>query len=289
MHSTKKLTSYKRDALLLFPSVIVVLLILYCNLKADCLPAAPSPMDTFYESKPSSSSSLPCDPNIIYRGPVGIPVVEYSVGLGFLLNARNLTDGAEVGVQTGVFSEYALKKWKTCKMYALIDVWAHQANYKDGANVNDKRQQELFERTQSRLEPFKDKTKYYRMLSTEAAKLIPDNSLDFVYLDARHDYCGVKEDLEAYWPKVRPGGIFSGHDFLNHKEVKAASPEQDWTICQDGTTHMGAVRGAVEEFAEKHGLSLSTTYKDGVWLSWVTQKPTRIECVKEMGPWNTPQ
>lgn len=32
-------------------------------------------------------------------------------------------------------------------------------------------------------------------------------SLDFVYVDARHDYCAVKEDILLYWPKVRPGGI----------------------------------------------------------------------------------
>ena len=31
---------------------------------------------------------------------------------------------------------------------------------------------------------------------------------------ARHDYCGVKEDLETYWPKLRRGGILAGHDYL---------------------------------------------------------------------------
>jgi hypothetical protein len=30
----------------------------------------------------------------------------------------------------------------------------------------------------------------------------------------RHDYCGVKEDLENYWPKLKRGGIIAGHDYL---------------------------------------------------------------------------
>lgn len=25
---------------------------------------------------------------------------------------------------------------------------------------------------------------------------------DFVYVDARHDYCGAYEDIALYWPKV---------------------------------------------------------------------------------------
>jgi hypothetical protein len=25
----------------------------------------------------------------------------------------------------------------------------------------------------------------------------------------RHDYCGVKEDIENWWPKLKPGGIMA--------------------------------------------------------------------------------
>ena len=51
------------------------------------------------------------------------------------------------------------------------------------------------------------------MFSTEATKLIPDGSLDFAYIDARHDYCGIIEDLHSYWSKVQSGEIIAGHDF----------------------------------------------------------------------------
>ncbi len=49
--------------------------------------------------------------------------------------------------------------------------------------------------------------------SWEAAASYEDNSLDFVFLDAAHDYDSVKKDLEAWWPKVN--GYFGGHDYNN--------------------------------------------------------------------------
>jgi predicted O-methyltransferase YrrM len=50
-------------------------------------------------------------------------------------------------------------------------------------------------------------------LSTIAARSFPDNSCSFVFLDADHEYSSVKEDLEAWVPKVKPGGIIAGHDY----------------------------------------------------------------------------
>ena len=65
------------------------------------------------------------------------------------------------------------------------------------------------------MKPHEEKVEFFIMRSTDAAKLIEDNHFDFVYLDARHDYCAVAEDIKHYWPKVRPGGILAGHDFID--------------------------------------------------------------------------
>lgn len=128
---------------------------------------------------------------------------------------------------------------------------------------------------------FGEKVQFLRMLSTEAARLhIPDHSLDFVYIDARHDYCGVLEDLVAYYPKLRPGAIMAGHDFMDNVEVQRLTPTQDWSVCRDGSIHIRAVKGAVLEFAERHGLVVSVMYDEGAaFASWMMQKPTRPECI----------
>ena len=47
-----------------------------------------------------------------------------------------------------------------------------------------------------------------------AAATYPDQSLDFVFLDADHDYESVKADIAAWLPKVKPGGILAGHDYM---------------------------------------------------------------------------
>lgn len=53
--------------------------------------------------------------------------------------------------------------------------------------------------------------------STAAAHLFAAASVDWVHLDARHDYASVCSDIEAWLPKVRPGGWLSGDDYHEEK------------------------------------------------------------------------
>ena len=48
--------------------------------------------------------------------------------------------------------------------------------------------------------------------SVEGAKLYEDESLDFVNIDANHDYEYIYEDVIAWYPKVKIGKIIAGHD-----------------------------------------------------------------------------
>ena len=49
--------------------------------------------------------------------------------------------------------------------------------------------------------------------TNEAAEYIDDDSLDFIFLDAYLTGEQAKNDLEVWYPKVKTGGIFSGHDW----------------------------------------------------------------------------
>jgi hypothetical protein len=53
--------------------------------------------------------------------------------------------------------------------------------------------------------------------SETASRLFANASLDWVHLDARHDYISLKADIQAWLPKVRRGGWMSGDDYDQEK------------------------------------------------------------------------
>jgi len=61
------------------------------------------------------------------------------------------------------------------------------------------------------------KATFIKKYSMEAVKDIPNESLDFVYIDGNHRYGFVKEDLWEWGKKVRVGGILSGHDYYEFR------------------------------------------------------------------------
>lgn len=52
-----------------------------------------------------------------------------------------------------------------------------------------------------------------KMKSHDAVQRFADSSLDFIYIDACHQYDAVMQDLADWVPKVKPGGILAGHDY----------------------------------------------------------------------------
>ena len=60
--------------------------------------------------------------------------------------------------------------------------------------------------------------------SHRASRLFADATLDWVHLDARHDYDSVRADITAWLPKVKSGGWLTGDDYDAEKwpEVVAA-------------------------------------------------------------------
>jgi predicted O-methyltransferase YrrM len=70
----------------------------------------------------------------------------------------------------------------------------------------------LYETFLKNTEQFRHIITPYQGKSVEMAKNYAYNSLDCVNLDAAHDYKSVIEDLEAWYPRVKNGGVIMGHD-----------------------------------------------------------------------------
>lgn len=56
----------------------------------------------------------------------------------------------------------------------------------------------------------------YGVPSTAASQHYYAEQLDFVMLDAGHEYSDLRSDIDAWWPKVRTGGILATHDFCHY-------------------------------------------------------------------------
>jgi Predicted O-methyltransferase len=261
--STNKIMS-KRVSFFMFVSMFILVLLAYTRTFGSHIAA----YDQHAISAPSSSAfngnKHACYPKI------GLRPLKSRDEIGTLLQEHGFKTGVEVGVKKGEFAKQILDKWSSCVSYTLVDLWDKQENYKDIANVASQVHEEYYKETLSRLELYKNKIQVYRMYSTEAAKKMVPNSLDFAYIDARHDYCGVMDDLKAYWPLIKPGGIMAGHDYNENSEIRG----QDWGLCQDGTRNEMAVKGAVNDFFLPQGLTITVTYyREHNFMSWLVQKP----------------
>jgi hypothetical protein len=125
-------------------------------------------------------------------------------------------EGALVGVGGGAFMDALLGIWNSSKLH-LVDAWKQQPGLgADANNVPDEQQETLLSETYSRLNSH-DAQRYrvLRETSERAAPTFADCSLEFVYVDGRRDMAGVLADLIDWWPKVKPGGILAGHDYLD--------------------------------------------------------------------------
>ena len=87
---------------------------------------------------------------------------------------------------------------------------------------------------------------FYFMESREASLSAP-NELDMVYIDAGHTECDVAIDIACWWPKVRIGGIISGHDY-NWIDVRNVTEsffgniehdDEDWWVLKKSRVYSG--------------------------------------------------
>lgn len=129
------------------------------------------------------------------------------------LTSRNYRVGVEIGSYEGYFANHILKNWNGT-LY-MVDVWRKlsEDEYEDISNRDIT--ENIWHQAMLAIQGYEDRALMMRMKSNQAAKLFADDSLDFVYIDANHKYDAVKEDIELWWPKVKSGGMFCGHDYIH--------------------------------------------------------------------------
>lgn len=127
----------------------------------------------------------------------------------------------EVGVWKGRSAAYlAVEIINSSKEISLdlVDTW-------EGSEEHQPMMYNLFDVFQENIKPVRDYVNIKQMDSLSAALSYEDKSLDFVFIDAAHDYESVKADIKAWLPKIKPDGYLAGHDYPSWEGVTKAVNE----------------------------------------------------------------
>ena len=131
-----------------------------------------------------------------------------------LLNYKHNV-GAEIGVGSGPNTVNLCKSLPNLEKLYAIDPFEYYPDFDKQIKAVNRDYEGHYKIFLSNIAPYKDKIKVIRKRSSDAAELIEDNSLDFVFIDGNHLYEYVKEDILLWAPKVKWGGIISGHDYTS--------------------------------------------------------------------------
>ena len=198
----------------------------------------------------------------------------------FLLNSSNAKLGLELGVFKGEFSKVLLNKWGG-RLY-MIDPWRPLGDEYDDA-CDEEQLYDLYADTAKNIKGNETRGFMLRGLGEELIDLFDDESLDFIYIDANHAYDYVKSDIKLWYPKLKKGGIFAGHDYLNldwystilnndYLLVENGKDRQIFSYNSEGRYFAGifGVNPAVDEFCKLHNKKPKVT--DEFWGSWYFTK-----------------
>lgn len=133
----------------------------------------------------------------------------------------------EVGVWKGMSASYMaveiVNSGKNIKL-DCVDNWEFVENLQEDISP-EFFGENIYETFLKNIEPVSHIITPIKKISWEGSKLYSDNSLDFVFIDAAHDYESVKKDINSWFPKIKEGGIIAGHDYGWSDDVKKAVDE----------------------------------------------------------------
>lgn len=135
-----------------------------------------------------------------------------------LINERGFKSAVEVGVAGGNLTKRALQLCLDLDVYYAVDPWKiYIESYHRPPHAKERIQEHwdsLYERLLVIAKEFEPRLEVMRMTSVEASKIFDDYQLDIVYIDAVHDLENIVNDIYFWLPKIRNGGIISGHDYI---------------------------------------------------------------------------
>jgi len=130
--------------------------------------------------------------------------------------------GIEIGTKCADLTVAILSALPNCFLYT-IDPWEHREGdqvppgdepYEAGQpqSYHDNNKSHAIKRLM--VPEYKNRVIIIQHKSSDVSDRFTKEGFDFVWIDGDHSKSGITRDLELYYPLVKPGGIFGGHDYL---------------------------------------------------------------------------
>jgi SAM-dependent methyltransferase len=142
-------------------------------------------------------------------------------GLGELIKDLKDPVGLEIGCDIGDTSQFLVESNPRLYLYS-IDPYENYVDW-NGRPLNER--EEVFQTMMKRMEPHTLRFELVRKTSDDAVELFEENMFDFIFIDGLHTYEQLTKDCNNYYKFLKPGGIFSGHDFTAIEGVNRAAKE----------------------------------------------------------------
>jgi len=136
-----------------------------------------------------------------------------------ILKGREISNVVEIGVFKGD-NAFGLLKELPIDLLVGVDPYIRYPEFDNNlsnkkgvvarADLNQVKKDML-----SRMEKFSSRFVLMEAFSGEAATQFDDETFDFIFIDGNHYYDYVYEDILIWFPKLKKGGIISGHDYVN--------------------------------------------------------------------------
>lgn len=150
----------------------------------------------------------------------------------------------EVGCWTGHSTSYlATAAKKNDGLVFVIDTFNGK-----GSDLEDYLKQSGFDPKEAFKENMKKLglTEYVTIMHENSHRIheeFMEDSIDFMFVDGAHKYSLVKKDLDRWWPKIKEGGIFCGHD-CESMTYDERFIEEDHAV----NGHNGVIKAVTEKF-----------------------------------------
>jgi predicted O-methyltransferase YrrM len=155
-------------------------------------------MQHFYRDIEGWGAFLPLYADVVKKYPIGSRFVEVGSWLG----------------KSAAFMAVEIENSGKQIEFVCVDPWLDGGpDLRDTKYFKQLGVSQVYDTFLRNVRPVMHRIKAMRMPSVEAARFMQDQSVDFLMLDGDHSYEAVRDDIKAWLPKMKPGGLISGDDF----------------------------------------------------------------------------